>query len=604
MYSEKRSVLQLVALLKAHGVTDIVLCPGSRNAPLIHSLATDNDFTCYSVVDERSAGFFALGMIQALQRPAAVCCTSGTAALNLGPAVAEAFYQELPLLVITADRPLSWIGQRDGQTIPQTDMFGKLVRHSVQLPEINAIGDRINSKKSSNNKSNNSYLNNNEPNYNEANHNKEEWYCNRLINEAILSLDNGVKGPTHINIPLSEPLFGFHEETLPDVRVIRRSKHKQALADEDRYLDRFQNYSKRMIIVGQLPPENGLSDLLKRVSEEQGVVVLADRLSNIPAEISFPYDVVLRSASEEQMQQLSPELVVSIGGHVVSKRLKQFIRHAPIQELWHVSPTGEIVDTFQQVTEVVKSEYKTFLNYLAEASSELNTGTECDINTEAATPSYRDRWRKNSEHVTLPKAGYSDLFATGELLKRLPENCSLHLANSNSVYLSQLYSISPTIHIFCNRGTNGIEGSLSTAVGYAAASKRTTFLVIGDLSFFYDMNALWNNHLSPTLRILINNNGGGGIFHTLPGLDRSEALKEFVSAEHSTEARTWAEQRGFAYLKAHDAEELEQQWPFFVNSRGDRPVLLEVFTSIEKNKEQITAYWQQQKSNYIMQPNQ
>ena len=585
MYSEKRSVLQLVALLKAHGITDIVLCPGSRNAPLIHSLATDNDFTCYSVVDERSAGFFALGMIQALQRPVAVCCTSGTAALNLGPAVAEAFYQELPLLVITADRPLSWIGQRDGQTIPQNDMFGKLVRHSVQLPEINAIGDR---------------LNNNEPNYNEANHNKEEWYCNRLINEAILSLDNGVKGPAHINIPLSESLFGFHAETLPNVRVIRRSKHKQALADEDRYLDRFQRYSKRMIIVGQLPPENGLSDLLKRVSEEQGVVVLADRLSNIPAELTFPCDVMLRSVSEEQMQQLSPELVVSIGGHVVSKRLKQFIRHAPIQELWHVSPTGEIIDTFQQVTEVVKSEYKTFLNHLLEATHELNTDIERDTNTEAAALSYRDRWRKNSEHVTLPKVGYSDLFAIGELLKRLPEDCSLQLANSNSVYLSQLYPIPPTVHIFCNRGTNGIEGSLSTAVGYATASKRMTFLVIGDLSFFYDMNALWNNHLSPTLRILVNNNGGGGIFHTLPGLDRSEALEEFVSAEHSTEARTWAEQRGFVYLKAHDAKELEQQWPYFVNSQDDRPVLLEVFTSIEKNKEQIAAYWQQQKQNYAI----
>lgn len=573
MYSEKRSVLQLVALLKAHGITDVVLCPGSRNAPLIHSLATDKDFTCYSIVDERSAGFFALGVIQARQRPVAVCCTSGTAALNMGPAVAEAFYQQLPLLVITADRPPAWIGQMDGQTIPQTGLFGKLVRHSVQLPEIKAFYDETNSRISSNS---------------EANYNEEEWHCNRLINEAILSLDNGIKGPTHINIPLSEPLFGFHTEALPAVRVIRRSGQKHGIPEEDRYAERFQSYSKRMIIVGQLPPENGLAAYLTTLSEQQGVVVLADRLSNIPSKDSFPFDVVLRSAPERDLEELMPELVVTIGGHIVSKRLKQFIRSAPLRELWHISPAGEVIDTFQQVTDIVKSDPGTFLRYLAEIPPHPS-----------AITAYKDRWSEASRSVTKPEAGYSDLHAVGRLLQQLPEESSLHLANSHSAYLPQLFDIPSTVHVFCNRGTNGIEGSLSTAVGYAAASGRLTFLLTGDLSFFYDMNGLWNNHLSPNLRVLVNNNGGGGIFHTLPGLNASEALDAYVSAEHTTEARPWAEQRGFTYLSARNAEELQRQWPLFMNRESDRPVLLEVLTTIEKNSEEIKSYYHQQETKRL-----
>ncbi|MBK5194923.1 MAG: 2-succinyl-5-enolpyruvyl-6-hydroxy-3-cyclohexene-1-carboxylic-acid synthase, partial [Proteiniphilum sp.] len=479
MYSEKKSVLQLVALLKAHDIMHVVLSPGSRNAPLIHSLATDKDFTCYSIVDERSAGFFALGVIEALNKPVAVCCTSGTAALNLAPAVAEAYYQQLPLLVITADRPPAWIGQMEGQTIPQVGMFGRMVRHSVQLPQVRD--------------------------------GEEEWYCNRLINEAILSLNNGERGPAHINIPLSEPLFSFHTPTLPAVRVIRRPKQSYRISEEGEYHKRFGSFTKRMIIVGQLPPENGLLELLERLRKDFGVVVLADHLSNIlPGETSR-YDVLLRTASEEELQNLSPELVITLGGHIVSKRLKQFIRSAAIRELWHITPSGEVTDTFQQVTDIVRSDNETFLRYLAGIPYDNIATLSHNISTAShnTTTAFAEAWKKACVSVTEPEAAFSDLYAVGALLRKIPENASLQLANSNTVYLAQLFDLPTSVHRFCNRGTNGIEGSLSTAVGYAAASERLTFLLIGDLSFFYDMNGLWNRHLSPHLRILLNNNGAG-----------------------------------------------------------------------------------------------
>lgn len=543
----------MVALLKAHGITHIVLSPGSRNSPLIHSFATDADFTCYSIIDERSAGFFALGVIGAIRKPVAVCCTSGTAALNLGSSVAEAYYQQLPLLVITADRPAAWIGQMDGQTVPQANMFREITRCSVQLPQ---VGSK-----------------------------EEEWYCNRLINEAILGLDNRVKGPAHINIPLGEPLFGFTVKELPEVRVIRQSRPGYTINKTDGYAGRFAGYSKRMIVAGQLPPGNELSQLPDWLREKAGVVVLAEHLSNIPAEETSFFDTALYAATDEEAEALTPELVITIGGHIVSKRLKQLLRSGKVREHWHVSPSGEVADTYQCVTDIIRCDEETFLRYLSQADTG-KSGEE-----------FRRSWSRACASVSEPQPGFSDLYAVGALMRALPKNSSLHLANSNSVRLAQLFRADPSIRVFCNRGTNGIDGSLSTAVGYAAASERMTFLLIGDLSFFFDMNGLWNKYKGSNLRILLNNNSGGEIFHILPGLNRSEALGDYIAASHKTEARAWAEQQGMLYLSAANEEELQRQLRTFTSTNRETPVLLEVFSSIEQNADQIRTYYHQQKNN-------
>lgn len=557
MYSDKKNVLELVALLKAHGITNIVLSPGSRNSPLIHSFATDRDFTCYSVVDERSAGFFTLGIIQATGKPAAVCCTSGTATLNIAPAVAEAYYQELPLLVISADRPLEWISQMEGQTIHQTGLFGKMVHRSVQLPIVN--------------------------------NNEEKWYCNRLINDAILSLNNGVKGPAHINIPLDEPLFNFTSDELPKTRVIKQSTLNYNISEKDKYAERFQKHSKKMIVVGQLPPENNISDLLKSISKKHNIVVLSDHLSNISIDDNLGYDLIIRTSSDKDLKELTPELLITIGGHTVSKRIKYFLRSFGVSEHWHISLSGDVVDTYQQLTDIIKNDNETFLSYINELSPSQN-----DAQNEAE--SYNELWSRKSTMLNAPKAQYSDLYAVGMLLSSLPENISLHFANSHSVYLSQLYNIPSSVSCFSNRGTNGIEGSVSTAVGYAAAVDGLTILLIGDLSFFYDMNGIWNRHISSNLRIMINNNGGGGIFDTLQGLNNSTVLTEYITAQHSTSAKSWTEQQGFIYLSANNEDELKKHLPTFLSANIAAPVVLEVFTSIDKNSEEIKSFYQQQRN--------
>ena len=479
--------------------------------------------------------------------------------LRYGGAKPRSGYSRSLLSATAADRPTAWVGQMDGQTIPQAGMFREITRRSVQLPQIT---DK-----------------------------EEEWYCNRLINEAILSLDSRVKGPVHINIPLDEPLFGFNSPTLPPVRVIRQSSPAYQIAQEERYAERFASYSKRMIIVGQLPPDNGLNELLEKLRDQSDVVVLSEQLSNISAGGTSTFDTVLYAASEKEMEELTPELVITLGGHIVSKRLKQFIRSANIHEQWQISPDGEVIDTFQSVTDIIRSDDKTFLRHLAD---ELN-GLES--NDGKRSKNFKHLWESACALITEPNVAFSDLYAVGAYLQALPDNASLQLGNSNSLRLAQLFDIHQSIRVFCNRGTNGIEGSLSTSVGYAAASGSLTFLLIGDLSFFYDMNAIWNKYCGSNLRILLNNNGGGEIFGILPGLNKSEVLHEYIAATHSTRAKAWAEQQGFLYLSAHDEEEFNRHLPLLTDEGSEQPVLLEVFTSMDKNASQIRAYYHQQKNS-------
>ena len=514
MYSDKKNILQLVALLRAHEIRNVVLCPGSRNTPIIHTLANHPYFTCYSVTDERSAGFFALGLALSGGRPAAVCCTSGTALLNLHPAVAEAFYQQVPLVVISADRPASWIGQMDGQTLPQPNVFGPLVKSSVNLPEIHTS--------------------------------EEEWYCNRLVNEALLELNHHGKGPVHINVPISEPLFQFTAEDLPDVRVITRY---QGLNVYDRQYDdlitRLNGYTKRMMVVGQMNLiylfERKICKLLYKhfawLTEHTG----NQTVPGIPVK---NFDAIIYALPEEEQAKLVPDLLITYGGHVVSKRLKQLLRKHPPKEHWHVAADGQVADTFCSLTTVIEMDPFEFLEKIAY----LLENKPCE---------YPKRWEQLSKQMAEPDFAFSEMAAIGKVLKSLPTDAVLHLANSSTVRYAQLFQIPDSVEVCCNRGTSGIEGSLSTALGYAWASDKLNFVLIGDLSFFYDMNALWCNHLRGNLRIMLLNNGGGEIFQSLPGLKMEARTHRFVTALHQTKAEGWAQERGFDYTAVHTMEELD-----------------------------------------------
>ena len=549
MYTDKKNILQLVALLRAHGIKRIVLCPGSRNIPLVQTLANIPDFTCYPVTDERSAGFFALGLALHGGGPAAVCCTSGTALLNLHPAVAEAYYQQVPLVVISADRPAAWIGQMDGQTLPQPGVFETLVKKSVSLPEVVSEED--------------------------------EWYCNRLINEALLELSHHGKGPVHINVPISEPFFLLPVNELPNARVITRYQGLNVYdKDYQPLIDRLNRYQRRMVVVGQM---NLIYLFDKRYTKMlyKHFAWFSENISNqtVPGMPIRNIEPLLCSMNQEEQEKMRPELLITYGGHVISKRLKRFLRKHPPVEHWHISPDGEVMDLYGSLTTLIEMDPFEFLEKIAPMMDNR-------------TPDYPRGWEARSKAIPQADFAYSEMSAIGKVIRQLPVPCSLHLANSSTVRYAQLFDVPSEVEILSNRGTNGIEGSLSTAIGYATASDKLNFIIIGDLSFFYDMNALWNSNYGANVRILLLNNEGGEIFHALPGLVLHENARRFVTATHKSSAHAWAEDRGFEYLSAHNDAELDEAVKRFTEpSVTQRPMLLEVFTDKQLDIELLKEYY-------------
>ena len=499
MYSNKESVNILTSLLVAHGVRHAVCCPGSRNAPIVHNLTECPDIMCYPITDERSAGFYALGMSQCLQEPVAVCVTSGTALLNLAPAVAEAYYQHARLVVISADRPLAWIDQQDGQTLPQSDALGRFVRKAVSLPE---------------------------PHDDES-----RWYCNRLINEALLEKH----APVHINVPISEPLFDFSVTSLPKERVISRIL-PDISGNTLRHIGQMFMLAKRPMLIDGQPMNPLLDEAVSLVGEDESYV---------------------------------PDFVLYIGGSIVSKRVKHFLRKA--RETWVVNATGEVTDTFMNLTQVIQGEGKVVADHIR-------------FLCEDRPHPFVQKWeeilsslRQKTDALTPAFSQLATVKLFEDKLSILHSPFTIHYANSTAIRLANTFARHP---VWCNRGVNGIDGSLSTAAGFSCVTDEKVFCVIGDLSFFYDQNALWNQNLRGNFRILLLNNGRGGIFSTLPGLDQSPARDKYVAAEHHTSAEGICMQNNVVYLKAENMEELQQGLDTLLYIDNERPVLLEVFCEV------------------------
>ena len=558
MYSNKENVNILTALLVAHGVRHAVVCPGSRNAPIVHNLNECPDFACYPVTDERSAGFYALGMSQALTKPVCVkepvvvCVTSGTALLNLAPAIAEAYYQRWPLVVISADRPPQWIDQLDGQTLPQPDALGRFVAKAVSLPE--------------------------------PRDDEERWYCNRLVNEVLLKSREGF--PVHINVPIAEPLFSFTTQTLPAQRKIELigSLMNNRLFHET-FLSAFFQARKPIVIVGQTYFDDSCmaADLYEIGAY---AVVLSESLTNTVERCHFDEVLPLLEGDDSY----KPDFILSLGGTLVSKRLKRFIRGLSDVSVWSVSEDGAVYDTFMHLTGIIKGSVYEATVLLMDAI-EQSTATH--------TETFVERWnrllQRASAHADAYEPAYSQMAAVkwferriGE--KKISKKASFHYANSTAIRLANIYACH---YVYCNRGVNGIDGSLSTAAGFSLVKDDTVYCVIGDLSFFYDQNALWNQNLKGNFRVLLLNNGKGGIFNMLPGLEQSPVRDSFVAASHQTSAEGICQQNHVVYLRADDMEQMQKGIETLLSLESDRPVLLEVFTNASEDESAYRLYFKQ-----------
>lgn len=571
----------VIQLCKAKDIKHIVISPGSRNAPLTLGFTHDDYFTCYSIVDERCASFFALGIAQQIQKPVAVVCTSGSALLNYYPAIAEAFYSDIPLVVLSADRPKYLVDVGDGQTINQKNVFKNHILYSADLKQdINKDQDLLKDDelqifKNIENKL--EKLLGLQQNIQEEN----EGDINEALNLAIHK-----SGPVHINIPFDEPLYETVERLSVNTNVIELEIKPKNIDDLllNELLNDWNSATKKMVIVGVNTPNSIEQKWLDELAKDDSVIVFTETTSNLYHPGFFPsIDKIIAPLSDEELKMLQPDVLLTFGGLIVSKKIKAILRKYKPKHHWHIDkhkanntffslehfikmdPNLFFSDFFVKVTHRAKSDYQSFWSSIKQL-------------------------RRKKHAIYLKDIPFSDLKVFDKVLASIPNDSILQLSNSSTVRYTQLFNLNKTLKVFCNRGTSGIDGSTSTAIGCSIINKKQTVFITGDLSFFYDSNALWNNYIPNNFRIIIINNEGGGIFRILPGHKNSENFDTFFETKHQLTARHLSEMYGFSYNAASNEEELEIALKSFYQD-DKKPKILEIFTPRTINDSVLLNYF-------------
>ncbi len=578
-HSSIPSAQLVVQHCKAKRIKNIIISPGSRNAPLTIDFTEDSYFTCFSVVDERSAAFFALGIAQHLMEPVAVVCTSGSALLNYYPAVAEAFYSGLPLVVISADRPVYKIDVGDGQTIRQDDVFHRHIGYSAHLKQdiVHAV-DRVEKYAPEWLEGESVEISQNEI----QQHNDSE--LNTALNVALK-----LKLPVHINVPFEEPLYNTDKKPAAVPLVVpAETTQNPTITDIQSFVDVWDAAKRKMVLVGVNPPNALEQRFLGQLAEDPSVIVFTETTSNLHHPKFFAsIDSILapiekRDNHDTLFEKLRPEILLTFGGLVVSKKIKAFLREYKPRHHWHIDPL-KAYDTFFSLNHHFKMAAGAFFRQFLPA-------------VKSKASDYFSYWNslrnacKVKHEAYVDSIPFSDMSAFKLFLAGIPEGYQVHLANSSTVRYAQLFDLHPSLKVYCNRGTSGIDGCTSTAVGSSIYAENPTLLITGDLSFFYDSNGLWNNYIRPDFRIILINNNGGGIFRILPGKEDTENFQRYFETAHQLDAEHLSKQFGFEYVSASDKKSLKAALTKFYTS-SKRPKVLEVHTPRMLNDKILLGYF-------------
>lgn len=537
----------LIEIFKAKGIRHIVISPGSRNAPLTIGFTNQQDFfKCYSIADERCAAFFALGMAQQLNQPIAVVCTSGSALLNYYPAVAEAFYSQIPLIIVSADRPQNKIDVGDGQTIRQENVFANHSLYNANLTEYAS--------------------------------NDNDIKINVAIHEAIVK-----KGPTHINVPFEEPLYELVSELSVEPKLLPYENEINDFVLDKKFIENWNSAERKLILVGELKPNSIENSIIEKLAEDSSVVVLTEKTSNLHHETFIDtIDTLITPFSDEDFKNFQPDILLTFGGMVVSKRIKAFLRKYKPQQHWHID-TLRAYDTYGSLSEHFQTNPNSFFKQLLIDKNSLDSNYK-------PTYSAINQLRKEKHSQYVDAIPFSDFKVFEFVSQNLPNDIQLQVSNSSAIRYLQLVDIDKSIEVFCNRGTSGIDGSTSTAIGAALQSNRQTIFITGDISFLYDSNALWNNYIPKNFKIVLINNSGGGIFRILPGHQETEVFNTFFETSHQLDASHLAKMYGLNYFKATDLNSLEIEWKEFINL-NNKPSIIEIFTPEKINDKILVNYF-------------
>lgn len=566
-------IYDIAELCARKGLHHAVLCPGSRCAPLLLSFVRHPDIKTYTFSDERSAAFVALGMSQQIKKPTVLICTSGSAVYNFAPAVAEAFFNQLPLVILTADRPAEWVNQHDGQTIYQAGIFGPHVKQSYQLPQ--------------------SY-----------DHADDQWLINRMVNDAVNLALREPRGPVHINAPFREPLYPSKDDAITfsqSVRVIEDVPLQAGLPDAilQKLNEELSRYQHILIVAGQADPDKEIVQALRGFTSRNNIPVVGEIISNLhPLENLIRHaDNFLGDVSGNIKKSLQPDLLITFGKSVLSKNLKTFLRKYPSAAHWHISPGKAATDTFQHLTTVIPLEPSVFFSGLArQAAPDKIQGQK----------TYYDHWQTEEQRSVkiigefFPQKERGEFELVHDVIRQLPPDSRLHLANSMSVRYANFIGLETNqqnVGVYCNRGTSGIDGCSSTAVGHALACHATNVLITGDLAFFYDRNAFWHNYNLPDLRVVLLNNHGGVIFKMIDGPKELPESDEYFVTQQKLNASRFCEEAGFEYLTVDPQKDMPDLVRRFLEP-GSIPRLLEIETNAQTSKKIFDSFKQKIKISY------
>lgn len=516
----------------------------------MHSIEEDPDFHCYSVVDERSAGYFALGLAQELNEPVVISCTSSTATCNYWPPVAEAFYQDVPIVVLTSDRDPEMLGQWEDQMIDQVGMYDRHVRKSVNLPIIHDHDDEI--------------------------------YCQRLVNEALLELNHHGTGPVHINVPMKSYNNSFNIKKLPEVTKFERLCLDSEKTLWDAKIETLKKARRILVTCGQnsyasLALKKSLSEFFARYNS----TISVEYMSNVDLEEGLNLNVCMdaRYVTKKKVKELLPDIVISFGGNIFSGIKEQLRKFAGEFEHWLIQEDGRVVDLYKSVTTIFECKPEYFFQYCVESADAMKNDLV-----------YHKEMKQYVDSVTYPDFPYSHVYAIKEVVEKIPSNSILHLSINDSIRIANFFKLNPNIKTYANIGTHGIDGCLSSFLGQAAAVDKPSFLIIGDLAFFYDMNALRLRHIGNNVHILLINNEGGSEFY-FNHMWKNNASDLHTTARHHTKAEGWVRSNNFIYLSAHDKESLGTALQEFMRDDLDAPVFLEVFTEMKADSDVIYDFF-------------
>ena len=536
-------------------IKNIVISPGSRNAPLTLGFNLNPYFKTYSIVDERAAAFFALGIAQQIKFPVILVCTSGSALLNYYPAISEAYYSNIPLVILSADRPEKLLNIGDGQTINQKNVFNKNIGYSENL-----------------NQNDNYFLNL----FGLRDNNQEK--INKALNFSIEK-----QSPVHINIPFSEPLYEITNSLSVDsINKIPRLNN-QNVKKVSSFRNKWQNSIKKIILIGVSSPELLCKKSIDLLAGDSSLLVLTENTSNVyHPSFCNKIDQLIAPLTNNELKEFRPEILITIGGMIISKKIKAILRDNKPNEHWHIG-IHDANDTFFCLTKHFKTSPNNIISKLYENFND--NGSD-----------FYNKWdlviskRKEKHKEYLSNLIYCDFKVFDYVLNSIPSKSMLQVSNSSAIRYTQLFDLDSSINVFCNRGTSGIDGSTSTAVGAASVFKGNTVFITGDLSFFYDSNALWNNFIPTSFRVILINNKGGGIFKILTQDNNTELFKKFFETKHDLYAKDLCNMYGFEYFNSNDEDTLKNVLNDFYNE-SEKPKLLEVITENDYNQDYLLNYF-------------